>query len=130
MTTARFSPPATTRRRSSAIACRRAQAKLAWTVPKRIITTTPTMDREMNMAMKLNRRSVLQAATGAAALPLFGLGSRIALGADGEIVVRIEKDITNLDPPNRVGSVEDNIITSVCQGLARFKPGTTLEWEP
>lgn len=82
------------------------------------------------MAMNMNRRSVLQAASGIAALPLLGLGSRVAFGADGEITVRIEKDISNLDPANRVGSVEGNIITSVCQTLARFKPGTTLEWEP
>jgi peptide/nickel transport system substrate-binding protein len=82
------------------------------------------------MAMNMNRRSVLQAASGIAALPLLGLGSRVAFGADGEITVRIEKDISNLDPANRVGSVEDNIIISVCQTLARFKPGTTLEWEP
>lgn len=82
------------------------------------------------MAMNLDRRSLLLAASGAAALPLLGLGSRVAFGADGEITVRIEKDISNLDPANRVGSVEDNIIISVCQTLARFKPGTTLEWEP
>ena len=82
------------------------------------------------MAMNLNRRALLQTASGVAALPLLGFGSRIAFGADGEIVVRIEKDISNLDPANRVGSVEGNIITSVCQTLARFKPGTTLEWEP
>jgi len=82
------------------------------------------------MAMNMNRRSVLQAASGIAALPLLGLGSRVAFGSDGEITVRIEKDISNLDPANRVGSVEDNIIISVCQTLARFKPGTTLEWEP
>jgi peptide/nickel transport system substrate-binding protein len=82
------------------------------------------------MAMNLDRRSLLLAASGAAALPLLGLGSRVAFGADGEITVRIEKDISNLDPANRVGAVEDNIIISVCQTLARFKPGTTLEWEP
>jgi peptide/nickel transport system substrate-binding protein len=82
------------------------------------------------MAMNLDRRSLLLTASGAAALPLLGLGSDVAFGADGEITVRIEKDISNLDPANRVGSVEDNIIISVCQTLARFKPGTTLEWEP
>jgi peptide/nickel transport system substrate-binding protein len=81
------------------------------------------------MSMEMNRRTLLQTASGAAALPLLGLGSRVAFGADGEITVRIEKDISNLDPANRVGSVEDNIITSVCQTLARFKPGT-LDWEP
>ena len=72
---------------------------------------------------------MLLTASGAAALPLLGLGSRVAFAARDEIIVRIEKDISNLDPANRVGSVEDNIIIAVCQTLARFKPGT-LEWEP
>lgn len=81
------------------------------------------------MAMKMDRRSLLLTASGAAALPMLGFGARMAFADDDEITVRIEKDISNLDPANRVGSVEDNIIISVCQTLARFKPGT-LEWEP
>jgi hypothetical protein len=60
------------------------------------------------MALNLDRRSLLLTASGAAALPLLGLGSRVAFGADGEITVRIEKDISNLDPANRVGSVASN----------------------
>lgn len=81
------------------------------------------------MATELDRRALLKTASGLAALPLVGLGSRFALGAEGELIVRLETDIKNLDPANRVGSIEDNIIQSVCQNLARFMPGT-LEWEP
>ena len=80
------------------------------------------------MAMKLDRRSLLLTASGAAALPLLGLGSRVAFAARDEVIVRIETDIKNLDPANRIGSIEDNIIIAVCQTLARFKPGS-LEWE-
>ena len=42
------------------------------------------------MAMNLDRRALLLAASGAAALPLLGLGSRVAFGADGEITLPIE----------------------------------------
>jgi peptide/nickel transport system substrate-binding protein len=79
--------------------------------------------------MILNRRSLLLTASGAAALPVLGFGSSPAFAARDEIIVRIETDIQNLDPANRIGSIEDNIIMAVCQTLARFKPGS-LEWEP
>jgi peptide/nickel transport system substrate-binding protein len=81
------------------------------------------------MAMNLDRRSLLLTASGAAALPILGFSSRLAFAARDEVVVRIETDIKNLDPANRVGSIEDNIIIAVCQTLARFRPGS-LEWEP
>lgn len=81
------------------------------------------------MTMNLSRRSLLLTASGAAALPILGVGSRTAFAARDEVIVRIETDIGNLDPANRIGSVEDNIIIAVCQTLARFKRGS-LEWEP
>lgn len=81
------------------------------------------------MAMKMDRRSLLLTASGAAALPMLGLGSRVAFAARDEVIVRIDFDLKNLDPANRVGSIEDNIIIAACQNLARFKPGS-LEWEP
>lgn len=81
------------------------------------------------MSMGLNRRIFLQTATGVIAIPITGIGSVPAFAAKEELVVRFEYDITNMDPPNRTGSVEDNIILAVCQNLARFKPGK-LEWEP
>ncbi len=50
-------------------------------------------------------------------------------GADRtRIVVRIDKDLVNLDPANRSGPVDLNVIWSVQQGLISFKPGST-EWE-
>ena len=82
------------------------------------------------MTTQMNRRAFLLTTSAAAAtVPILTFGSSIAFAAGDELVVRIETDIGNLDPANRVGSTEDNIIIAVCQGLARFKPGT-LEWEP
>lgn len=71
---------------------------------------------------------------------LAGSGSLLALAAAGvpypvfaatdraRIVVRIEQDLSNLDPANRTGPVDLNVIWSVQQGLVSFKSGTT-EWE-
>lgn len=47
----------------------------------------------------------------------------------GSFVARIERDIINIDPANRVSTVEANICRATYQTLARFKPGS-LEWEP
>lgn len=80
----------------------------------------------MTMAMDLNRRTLLQAAS---TLPLLAFGSRVAFGAEGEVLVRIDTDVKNLDPANRVGSIEDTILQATSQTLARFKPNS-LEWEP
>ena len=44
-------------------------------------------------------------------------------------MVRVERDIQNLDPANRIGAVEGNILRAVQPRLARFKPGV-FEWEP
>jgi peptide/nickel transport system substrate-binding protein len=57
------------------------------------------------------------------------VGALPALAAREQLVVRFEYDLANLDPANRTGSVEDNLLLAVCQTLARFKPGK-LEWEP
>ncbi len=78
------------------------------------------------MATDFSRRTLMQAA---AALPLLGMASQIAFGAEGEVIARIETDLKNLDPANRVGSIEDNILQATTQTLARFKPNS-LEWEP
>src|SRR5688572_6995207 len=130
MIMASSSPPANTGRRSSAIACRPGGKTRSDTVLQAGINDEPrTNPREAFMATELDRRALLKTASGLAALPLVGLGSRFAIGAEGELIVRLETDIKNLDPANRVGSIEDNIIQSVCQNLARFMPGT-LEWEP
>src|SRR5690242_20104015 len=81
------------------------------------------------MSTEMNRRAFLLATSAATTVPMLSFGSSLAFAANDELVVRIETDIGNLDPANRVGSTEDNLIIAVCQGLARFKPGT-LEWEP
>ena len=79
------------------------------------------------MLRSFNRREFLWTASGAAALPITGLGALPALAARDEVIVRFEYDISNLDPANRTGSGEDNIILAVCQNLARFNPGK-LDW--
>ena len=79
------------------------------------------------MLRSFNRREFLWTASGAVALPITGLGAIPAFAAREEVIVRFEYDISNLDPANRVGSVEDNIILAVCQNLARFNPGK-LDW--
>lgn len=81
------------------------------------------------MNMSMNRRFFLHTISGAAALPLTGLGALPAFAARDELIVRIEVDISNLDPANRVGSVEDNFLLAVSQTLARFNLGT-LDWSP
>ncbi len=79
------------------------------------------------MFKSLDRRAFLWGGATLAALPLTTWGARSALAAREQVVVRTEFDIGSLDPGNRVGTVEDNIILAVCQTLARFNPGT-LEW--
>jgi peptide/nickel transport system substrate-binding protein len=81
------------------------------------------------MNTQMNRRAFLWTTTGALTIPMLSFGSSVAFAARDELIVRVDTDIGNLDPANRVGSVEDNIIIAVCQNLARFKPGS-LEWEP
>jgi peptide/nickel transport system substrate-binding protein len=52
-----------------------------------------------------------------------------AWAARDSITVRVERDIQNLDPANRIGTVEGNILRAVQPRLVRFKPGI-YEWEP
>jgi peptide/nickel transport system substrate-binding protein len=56
--------------------------------------------------------------------------ARFALAADTREnpIVALDMDIGNLDPGNRVGTTEDDIILACCQTLVRFKPGA-LDWE-
>lgn len=77
----------------------------------------------------VNRRQFILGSTAVAASPFF-FGLNIAEAADhDQVIIRFPSDIGNLDPANRVGDVEDNVLYAVCQNLARFKPGS-LEWEP
>ncbi|HSE74690.1 MAG TPA: hypothetical protein VLB05_09265, partial [Dongiaceae bacterium] len=76
------------------------------------------------MNTQMNRRAFLWTTTGALTVPMLSFGSSAAFAARDELIVRVDTDVGNLDPANRVGSVEDNIIIAVCQNLARFKPGS------
>ncbi|MDB5665703.1 ABC transporter substrate-binding protein [Cypionkella sp.] len=81
------------------------------------------------MPHSLDRRTLLKMLTAATALPLVMAAPRLAFAATGDLVVRADKDITNLDPANRTSVVEGNILRACAQNLARFKPNV-LEWEP
>lgn len=82
------------------------------------------------MSFDPTRRQVLiGGASLAAAITLGGGFNPAFANADrSKIVVRVEKDLSNLDPANRAGPVDLNVIWSVQQGLISFKPGST-EWE-
>jgi peptide/nickel transport system substrate-binding protein len=75
------------------------------------------------MTLVLSRREFLLTTSGVVALPITGLSSLPAAAAHEELTVRVETDIGNLDPGNRVGSTEDNILFACNQNLARFNPG-------
>jgi peptide/nickel transport system substrate-binding protein len=42
-------------------------------------------------------------------------------------VVRVERDLANLDPANRTGPIDVNVLFACMQGLISFKPGSA-EW--
>ncbi len=75
----------------------------------------------------MNRRSFLAGGAVFAASPLLPPFVSAALAERKQAVVRVDVDIANLDPGNRVGTVDGNVILSVCQTLARFEPGK-LTW--
>lgn len=79
------------------------------------------------MISHLNRRVFLAGSSTLAAAPFLPSFGSSALAARQQATVRIETDIGNLDPGNRVGTVEGNIILAVYQTLARFEPGK-LTW--
>lgn len=79
------------------------------------------------MTHAFSRRALLGG--GAAAVAALGLPwSSVVHAAGRELVVRLDKDISNLDPAYRTGPVDANVIRAVHQALIRFKPGS-LEWE-
>ncbi|RAZ88813.1 ABC transporter substrate-binding protein [Mesorhizobium hawassense] len=74
------------------------------------------------MRMKLDRRTFLAGSSALAILPYVSF----ARAADRtNPIIALDTDIGNLDPGNRVGTTESNIIRSVCQTLVRFEPGKT-----
>ena len=81
------------------------------------------------MSAEISRRGLLRAGAAFAGASAIGLGfPRKVFAARDRVVVRLDRDVQNLDPPFRIGSVEGNIMRSVCRRLVMFKPAT-LEWE-
>jgi peptide/nickel transport system substrate-binding protein len=81
------------------------------------------------MTVDISRRHVLQGGTALfAALATGVLRPSTGQAAQDSIIVRVERDLANLDPANRVGPIDVNVINVVQQGLVSFKPGST-EWE-
>lgn len=75
---------------------------------------------------RITRRRLLQgsaAGFGAAAL---GFPGEVLAQSRQSITVRIDRDIQNADPANRLGSVEGNIIRNCCHTLITYKPNS---WE-
>jgi peptide/nickel transport system substrate-binding protein len=81
------------------------------------------------MNTMLSRRQLLAGGSAVLAAATMGLirPSR-AFAAHDKIVVRVERDLANLDPANRTGPIDVNILNACMQGLVSFKPGTT-EWQ-
>ncbi|MDQ0322011.1 peptide/nickel transport system substrate-binding protein [Pararhizobium capsulatum DSM 1112] len=81
------------------------------------------------MTFNPTRRQVLVGGASIATIVAFGgVHPAVANEDRTKIAVRVEKDLSNLDPANRSGPVDLNVIWSVQQGLISFKPGST-EWE-
>jgi peptide/nickel transport system substrate-binding protein len=81
------------------------------------------------MSYSATRRQVLTG--GAAILAAATTGLLRTTGANAaadKIVVRVERDLANLDPANRTGPIDVNVLNAVQQGLIAFKPGTT-DWQ-
>ena len=82
------------------------------------------------MTTRPSRRAVIQG--GAAIASIAALGTRWLTDpafAAGKIpVLRYNRDLQTLDPPNRVGPLEEMIYNCCSQNLARFKPNV-LEYE-
>jgi len=82
------------------------------------------------MTSHTTRRRFLKTTAAVSAVPFaFGFPLVAQSQAGGSIRVRIPSDIANVDPAYRIGPVENNVLSAVCQRLARFKPGS-LDWEP
>jgi|HubBroStandDraft_1064217.scaffolds.fasta_scaffold00272_17 peptide/nickel transport system substrate-binding protein len=73
------------------------------------------------MPEPIARRALLQAGV---ALP-FAAWTGVVLAQSRErLVVRIERDIQNLDPAERPGAVEGNVIRALCRNLVAFRRGS------
>lgn len=74
------------------------------------------------MARPIGRRAVLQAGS---ALPFLAWpGALVLADTPSRLVVRIERDIASLDPAERPGAIEGNVIRALCRNLVAFKRGS------
>lgn len=81
----------------------------------------------MKAQFEINRRKLLQAATGLAGA--FLVPGSIAFADGGRTVsLRIDKEVKNLDPPFRAGNVDGNVIHAIFQGLISRKKGE-FDWQ-
>ena len=81
------------------------------------------------MSYAPTRRQILQGGSALLAAATLGLiRPNAAFAAHDKITVRLERDLGNLDPANRTGPPDVNILNAVMQGLIAFKPGST-EWQ-
>ena len=76
------------------------------------------------------RRLLLGAASLGVAAPFIAMAPEFAYAEGDRLVVRILRDLQNLDPANRTGAPEVNVILVVGQGLVKEKADTPffLSW--
>jgi peptide/nickel transport system substrate-binding protein len=81
------------------------------------------------MSFTLSRRQILAGGSAVLGAATMGLIRPIsAFAAHSKIAVRVERDLANLDPANRTGPVDVNVLFACMQGLISFKPGSS-EWQ-
>src|SRR5262245_51995268 len=83
----------------------------------------------MKTPSSVSRRDVLKAGAGLAGSLLAAAYTRPAHAAREQLVVRQERNLTVLDPPNRRGWTEVEVMECLYRRLVRFKPGGSLEIE-
>jgi peptide/nickel transport system substrate-binding protein len=81
------------------------------------------------MSFTLSRRQILAGGSAVFVAAVTGLiRPNRAYAAHDKIIVRVERDLGNLDPANRTGPIDVNVLNACMQGLISFKPGST-EWQ-
>lgn len=82
------------------------------------------------MSVKFSRRQALAGGTAAIGAASLGIAFSVAPRAATRepLIVATEVDLKSLDPANRTGPTDVNVILAVCQNLVKFKPGS-LDYE-
>ncbi|MBY0613057.1 MAG: ABC transporter substrate-binding protein [Beijerinckiaceae bacterium] len=83
-------------------------------------------DEETVMTNTINRREIMAGAATAGLLGALasGQGAFAQAGPRKTIAVRIDRDLTNLDPAHRTGAWDGNVCRSVFQRLMKQKPNS------